>query len=159
VVAAGLLVAPVSLAASLTGDRFDVEVSEASDIIPTTSKSGIAGSASNPDVCVEVGVQGEFKVEWLDADTFELEWFSEPNVPQTISSALTVLDFMEGSAPVDITGVTKVYATPGFDGDKNVSVAANYITIEYPFPAALPLLASGLGIMGLVAARHRRKSV
>lgn len=181
-----LLSAPASFAASVEGDEFTVTVTETQNPY-SGSNSGIAGSAAVPDVLVEPDIS-LFEVEWIDGDTFELDWYSNQNVPQTLTIALTDLNFMEGGSPVDIAGVTKAYVTPGFDWDKNVSFTANSITIEYPFldfvespdggfgnqaadgetvrydvstvpvPAALPLLASGLGIMGLVAARRRRKA-
>jgi hypothetical protein len=177
---ATFMVAPVCFASSITGDTFTVTVSE-DFVLPTESGSGVAGSPG-----IDVSVQPSFSVfdvDWLDEDTFNLDFFSgEGSDLENLTIALTGLDFVENGMPVDIIGVTPLPLRE-FDWPKDVFFTANSITIVYPFldpfeagdgsqpsfdvmttaapavpePATLSLIASGFGLLGFIAALGKRK--
>jgi hypothetical protein len=177
ILAAGLLTAPFSFAASITGDNFTVTVSEDFGLLSETG-SGVAGSFG-----VDVALfpsSSTFNVDWIDADTFQIDWYSgEGSDLQNLTIALTDLNFFDIGLPVNIIGVTPL-PLGEFDWPKVVSFTANSITVVYPsltnfeagdgsrpsfdvltetivpIPATLPLLATGLGILGFFAAHRRR---
>lgn len=175
--AAGLLTAPYSFAASITGDNFTVTVSEGSSFISATG-SGVAGA---PGVDVALFPSSSiFNVDWIDGNTFQIDWFSGENAfLQNLTIALTDLNFTHLGLPDDIVGVTPL-PLADFDWPKTVSFTANSITVVYPdltniqaadgsrpsfdvitktvvpIPATLPLLAMGLGVLGFAAAKRRR---
>jgi hypothetical protein len=177
ILAAGLLTAPCSFAASITGDNFTVTVSE-DFALPTVTGSGVAGS-----IGVDVALSPNFsvfKVDWIDDDTFQIDWFSgESSNLQNLTIALTDLNFIHLGLPVDIIGVTPLPPS-NFNWAKDVFFTANSITVVYPsltnieaadgsrpsfdvltktvvpIPVTLPLLATGLGMLGFAAAKRRR---
>jgi len=112
-----------ALGASITGDDFTAAVSE--DDFELGSVNGVAGMAGTDAVVVDTGAFAA--VEWLDDDTFELDFYSiGPKVTWVLSS----LDFTESGAPVDIIGVSE--ASSDFGWSYTSSFTANSITIEYP---------------------------
>ena len=121
----GFFAATSAHAGVITGDEFGLTVSE--DGVQLDQQTGVAGVAG-PDI--ESGALSLVEINWLDGDTFELDFFG--NGPLTnLVFQLTDLDFVTGMMDEDIVGLNLVSAAFGFDVD--LAFTANTITITFPF--------------------------
>ena len=121
----GFFAATSAEAGVITGDEFGLTVSE--NGVQLDQQTGFAGSAG-PDI--ESNALTLLEVNWLDGDTFELDFFG--NGPLTnLVFELTDLDFTTGMMDEDIVGLNLVSAAFGFTVD--VVFTANTITITFPF--------------------------
>ena len=119
-----LFVGSVARGASITGDEFTATLSENGVILGTTN--GVAGMVGDDAVPIdELGVSAS--IDWLDDDTFELDFFG---VGSLVTWSLTGLDLTEAGSPVDIIGVSEFQADFGWS--YTASVGADSITIVYP---------------------------
>ena len=59
-----------------------------------------------------------------------------------------------------VSGILRLYYWDSNFGDNAQSVEATVVSVvQTPVPAALPLFATGLGLLGLLSWRRKRKAV
>ena len=116
-VTAGALAAALFMAASvhaapvITGDSFQASLTV--DSVVSGPFSGVAGSAGDDIREVPaVGADGLFRVEWVDEDSVDVEFYigGLNNALNDGSFTISGLDFQDGGTPRAITGVSFNYA-------------------------------------------------
>ena len=104
---------------------------------------------------------------------FSSQYFAGPN-PTSLAASVNALAgefaLYEGAgtflATLDVNATTSTWAPAvagtfgggGASGSGTVTVEYTYSSLATPLPAALPLLASGLGMMGFLARRRKQKN-
>lgn len=107
-------------------DTFTVDISEGGQ--PRDSDSGVAG-APGRDIDMDAFV--DCNIEWLDGNTFELDFFSSLNSTLNgLTFVLDDLDFQANEMLQSITAVTELESE--FDQDYMLTFDDNTITIVFP---------------------------
>jgi len=123
-----LLVVESAQCASIFGDSFNVAVTEEGVVVGVGD--GIAGSAGF-DVTVVDNSAFFGIVDWIDGDTFRLDFFSRQDRPLVdLVWKLDDLHFVEDGLPVMIVGLDEVSAA--FEWNYTANIGAHSIEINYP---------------------------
>jgi hypothetical protein len=104
---------------------------------------------------------------------FSTQYFTGPNptsLAASVNALASELALYEGAgnflATLDVNatsitwtpGVGETFGGGGASGSGTVTVEYTFTPLATPLPAALPLLASGLGMMGFLARRRKQKN-
>lgn len=171
-------------AATISGTEFAAVVQEGTNFTfgPGTALDDPAACDPATGTGCDISL-GDYSIDFVDEDTFELGFFDANRVPGSTSDItfnLVGLTFMDGASPVAIDGVTFVGASGTYGGTPTADFTASSIEIlisnftgenfgtsetlrfdistvqsisPVPLPASLGLL--GAGILGLVLLRRR----
>ena len=117
----------------VTGDLFSVTIVESGE----TQSFGI-GRAGADGIDVNLTNFLNFRMEWIDCDTFELDFYSTVGSVDDLVIYVEGLDFHQGGVATPITGVTEVSSEFGWD----YTVDVTDTTIEIDYNALDPIQAA-----------------
>jgi hypothetical protein len=91
----------------------------------------------------------------VNGNLFDRRFFNDVAEAQSFFSHVIVIQWLAGLNNIQISFGIKMSGAGGFSFD----YAASYSPVETPIPAALPLYATGLAALGLLARRRRKQAV